>query len=362
MKNKKIRIYDLAKELKQDVQCVIEEARREGSDVSVPSNSLSKELADKMRKKYLSNENRPLKDKIRIIKKSKRTPDKISSNNKNRTPKKPSVVLKTKKKYKCQYCYAKVLAKRYKNHTLNECPKRPSITSIERPAMQNAKRKSSNNKVSSSLYLNEAKNVIMALSKGKKRNLNNKKFLKLLKTCKYCSVEISENNYNKHILSECPRRPNAVEERTKNKLLMNTEDISWEILPRGAWIAKDSLTQILEHFSRLQKNKKWKNKIFDKSRLNSIEEMLNPNKYFIGKNEFEGYIVYCFDWTEKVIIECPIYGNATYIINKGKYCWKEITKVSKWEARTNYSDQVTAVNHSETWIERVEQSLKFNNN
>src|SRR5689334_7186951 len=48
----KVRIYDLAKELKLDTKRLIEEVRREGVDVSVPSNSVSKELAEKIGKKY----------------------------------------------------------------------------------------------------------------------------------------------------------------------------------------------------------------------------------------------------------------------------------------------------------------------
>ena len=49
----KVRLYDLAKELKLETKLVIEEVRREGCDVSVPSNSISKELADKIRNKYV---------------------------------------------------------------------------------------------------------------------------------------------------------------------------------------------------------------------------------------------------------------------------------------------------------------------
>lgn len=47
-----IRIYDLARELKQDTKRIIEELRREGADVSVPSNAVSRELAEKIRNKY----------------------------------------------------------------------------------------------------------------------------------------------------------------------------------------------------------------------------------------------------------------------------------------------------------------------
>src|SRR5882672_7661864 len=49
----KIRIYDLAKELKLDTRRLIEEVRREGVDVSVPSNSVPKQVANRLREKYL---------------------------------------------------------------------------------------------------------------------------------------------------------------------------------------------------------------------------------------------------------------------------------------------------------------------
>ncbi|MEK6324119.1 MAG: translation initiation factor IF-2 [Acidobacteriota bacterium] len=48
----KIRIYDLAKELKLDNKKVMEDARREGIDVSVPSNTVPHEVADRIRLKY----------------------------------------------------------------------------------------------------------------------------------------------------------------------------------------------------------------------------------------------------------------------------------------------------------------------
>src|SRR5215475_3492596 len=48
----KIRIYDLAKELKLDNKRVLEDARREGIDVSVPSNTVPMEVAERIRTKY----------------------------------------------------------------------------------------------------------------------------------------------------------------------------------------------------------------------------------------------------------------------------------------------------------------------
>src|SRR5829696_7594851 len=68
----KVRIYDLAKELKLDTKRLIEEVRREGIDVSVPSNSVSKELADKIRNKYFPKKEAAVKRAVRVVKKAAR--------------------------------------------------------------------------------------------------------------------------------------------------------------------------------------------------------------------------------------------------------------------------------------------------
>src|SRR5690606_5223449 len=65
---KKIRIYDLAREVKQDTKRVMEDLRREGADVSVPSNSVSAELADKVRLKYFPKADPAPKRAIKVIK------------------------------------------------------------------------------------------------------------------------------------------------------------------------------------------------------------------------------------------------------------------------------------------------------
>src|SRR4029450_2248791 len=69
---KRIRSYDLARELKQDAKRVMEDLRREGADVSVPSNSVSAELAEKVRLKYFPKTEVAPKRGIKIIKASKK--------------------------------------------------------------------------------------------------------------------------------------------------------------------------------------------------------------------------------------------------------------------------------------------------
>ncbi|HEU4511435.1 MAG TPA: translation initiation factor IF-2 [Pyrinomonadaceae bacterium] len=66
----KVRIYDLAKELKLDTKRLIEEVRREGVDVSVPSNSVSKELAEKIRNKYFPKKETTAKRAVKVVKRA----------------------------------------------------------------------------------------------------------------------------------------------------------------------------------------------------------------------------------------------------------------------------------------------------
>src|SRR6185295_251338 len=68
----KVSLYDLAKELKIVTKRLIEEVRREGVDVSVPSNSISKELAEKIREKYFPKKDTAVKRAIKIVKKAAR--------------------------------------------------------------------------------------------------------------------------------------------------------------------------------------------------------------------------------------------------------------------------------------------------
>ncbi|MBA2340789.1 MAG: translation initiation factor IF-2 N-terminal domain-containing protein, partial [Pyrinomonadaceae bacterium] len=72
MTSSKVRIYDLAKDLKLDSKRVMEEVRREGVDVSVPSNTISKELAEKIRNKYFPKKEAVVARSVRVVKKAAR--------------------------------------------------------------------------------------------------------------------------------------------------------------------------------------------------------------------------------------------------------------------------------------------------
>ncbi len=65
---KSIRIYDLAREVKQDTKRVMEDLRREGADVSVASNSVSHDIAEKVRSRYFPKTEVAPKRGIKVIK------------------------------------------------------------------------------------------------------------------------------------------------------------------------------------------------------------------------------------------------------------------------------------------------------
>jgi translation initiation factor IF-2 len=69
---KKIRVYDLAKEVKQDTKRIMEDLRREGADITVPSNSVSAELADKIRQRYVPKAEVAPKRTVKVIKATKK--------------------------------------------------------------------------------------------------------------------------------------------------------------------------------------------------------------------------------------------------------------------------------------------------
>ncbi len=125
---------------------------------------------------------------------------------------------------------------------------------------------------------------------------------------------------------------------------MIVKEIFWDLLPQGEW-KTEGLIKTFQSYG-------WSNDEFNESRLTQIIKLLNPSVCYIGKAKFQGYVVFGFDSTEKVVMECPKYGNAIYIIRGD---WQEITKLSKWEARQ--LPQVKVIRHSETWFDRLKKEF-----
>lgn len=131
---------------------------------------------------------------------------------------------------------------------------------------------------------------------------------------------------------------------------LKIEKLPWILLPKEKWTV-ENVVKIFRTYSF----KRWQNATFDEGRLRKIINVLKPNFCYIGEDEFEGYVVFCFDRTEKVVMECPVVGNAVYVISGN---WQEITKLGKREAKNRHTNCIKTINHNETWLERLQLLIK----
>ena len=119
--------------------------------------------------------------------------------------------------------------------------------------------------------------------------------------------------------------------------------VPWRILPPG----DHPYPAILEHFDSLAE--RYRHLKPQRERLHKIFK-LEPTVVIIGEGEFEWYAIFLFKDSDKAILECPYYGNATYII-KGD--WISLSKLTKKELIKDYPRKY----HSDDWFLWVKKSL-----
>jgi hypothetical protein len=70
---------------------------------------------------------------------------------------------------------------------------------------------------------------------------------------------------------------------------------------------------------------------------------------------WDGYVVLEFSWSQRVVLDCPITGNAIYIISGD---WKELARHSKFHLWSEYSENCTRVLYTGNWLWRVKAALQ----
>src|SRR6266498_4729818 len=135
----------------------------------------------------------------------------------------------------------------------------------------------------------------------------NKKIVK----CPRCLKEM-EQGYLKHHMYVI----HAIDYRTKDEITMedllfgagtNISKLPWIILEPG----ENSFERIMQFFRELQAVNYHIE--YDLQRLRDVYG-LGPSEIYIGLHEFNGYIVFYFSGLHKAVLECPVTGNAVYII------------------------------------------------
>jgi hypothetical protein len=69
---------------------------------------------------------------------------------------------------------------------------------------------------------------------------------------------------------------------------------------------------------------------------------LKPSAVFIGLGEFDGYLAFTFKHTNKVLLECPLEGNAAYLFHED---WEKLSRLTKTALLLNHRSTVDRVIH-----------------
>jgi len=123
--------------------------------------------------------------------------------------------------------------------------------------------------------------------------------------------------------------------------------VSWYILPPG----EHPFSQIITYFNHTYGSTN--NIHYEPERLYKIYD-LKPNKIYGGKGGFIGYIAFYFELLKVAVLECPLSGNAIYII-KGD--WKKLSQLTKAELLWYHEEEVIRIVHSGDWFSRLKHTL-----
>jgi len=164
--------------------------------------------------------------------------------------------------------------------------------------------------------------------------------------CEKCGRNLSEDFAERH-MERC--RVQDPEERLAGVLVRH---LPFTLLAPGTW----DMRQVVEYYRKAAENRGngWGNGEFDPSRLEKIAS-LRPSQCYVGKESWHGYIVFEFANTDRVVLECPIEGNAIYVLSGN---WKLMINHTKAELRTEYGHLCMRIVHKGTWLTRIQQTLR----
>lgn len=82
---------------------------------------------------------------------------------------------------------------------------------------------------------------------------------------------------------------------------------------------------------------------------------LKPRFIYRGANEFSGYCAYLFSMMNGAVLECPVVGNAIYVIEGD---WRQLSKMTKSQLLTNQRERVTRIVHAGDWFFSLREHIK----
>lgn len=119
--------------------------------------------------------------------------------------------------------------------------------------------------------------------------------------------------------------------------------VPFRLLPPGSW----DVDTVISHYRRAMAGaggRHGKNR-FEARRIEMLKR-LSPTSCWVGEEGWRGYIVFGFIGSERVVLECPVRNNATYIISGD---WTRMVGHSKTYLLATHPDRCTKVIHRDNW-------------
>ncbi len=124
--------------------------------------------------------------------------------------------------------------------------------------------------------------------------------------------------------------------------------VQWRLLPPGT-VSRQGLQR---HFDELRRRRP--SIEFDRDRIEKAMD-LNPKELHEEIDAaVDGYIVFTFEHTPSVLLECPRVGNAIYVVHRDWEIWSRMTKQ---ELMADDSGAVVRIPHRGDWYARVKKEL-----
>lgn len=168
---------------------------------------------------------------------------------------------------------------------------------------------------------------------------------------KLSKVNEKEISHKLNLVSEIFEHAEIFNEK-QVPIIKNTIQLNWDILPKGvrSW---DKQKILIKPFLDNIKDKRQK-PVYD-ARFEDINN-LKPDFTAIGRNGFNGYIIFGFLDKNIYILESAFYGNAIYIFSEN---WKELSKKTKAEIINN-NLQIERITHNGekiNWLKKIKEVL-----
>jgi hypothetical protein len=121
--------------------------------------------------------------------------------------------------------------------------------------------------------------------------------------------------------------------------------LPWSVLPPGEL----TLERVLAHYRRLVRERP--DARFEPERIKKAFS-LGPQRWWEGRDGFGGYVVFEYPGTDRVLLECGLYGHAIYVLGPN---WKRLSRQSKREVLKDPSS--SRIIHAGAWFAKTKAVL-----